>query len=758
MRRLIITLAAFTLAAIPVSATVIHVPGDYTTIQGGIDAAVDGDTVLVADGTYTGDGNRDMDFGGKAIVVKSENGPEFTIIDCEGANYDEHRGFKFQSGETTESILEGFTIQNGWALWDGPNGDRRGGAIYCTGSSPTVSNCLLSSNYAGNHAGAVYCEDNSSPIFVGCIFSENSSNAGAFYGISSSPSFSNCLFVENEVNTIVLGDASAVFENCTFENSDFTALRVMGYNHAISLSNCIFQDNPRGAIHLSGSSLTATDCVFIDNSRAIHAESGALHLTGCDFVRNSHDSYGGAIYSRLADLYISGCVFINNSADHGGAISCRSEVGGFIVNSTFYGNSAELGAALSSNGTDIAIINSIIAFSPQGEAIHGGAPTLSCSDIYGNAGGDWVGYIAPQYGQNGNFSEDPLFCDTSYNVLTLTSNSPCAPDNNSCGVLIGAYGVSCSGMYNFSLITPPTDSLYLYTPDEFMWHSTTDVDSGFAASYRFYIDDDPQFGSPDSSDVLSDTTYSLPDTLSRSVLYYWRVLAFNDFAIPRFSAETWNLYIDGYPGLPEIIAPSDGAVADSTTYFAWLITTDPDSFDAVTYSIQIDDDPQFNSPEIDQSGLGSGLLLDDAYAIRLGDLMGFDNLVQGTTYYWRVRSDDLYGLSSDWTDGTNYFFFLVRTGVNGDQDRLPDRFFISQNYPNPFNARTTIEYGLPEAARVTVEVYNLLGRKVETLVNQHQQAGYHQITWDASEVSSGVYFYKIQAREFIEIRKMLLLK
>lgn len=89
---------------------------------------------------------------------------------------------------------------------------------------------------------------------------------------------------------------------------------------------------------------------------------------------------------------------------------------------------------------------------------------------------------------------------------------------------------------------------------------------------------------------------------------------------------------------------------------------------------------------------------------------------------------------------------------------LPQIFSMGQNFPNPFNAQTTIEYVLPKSARVTVEVYNLLGRKVESLVNQHQQAGYHQTTWDASEVSSGVYFYRIQAREFIEIRKMLLLK
>lgn len=90
-----------------------HVPGECPTIQAGIDSAATGDIVLVADGTYTGDGNRDLDFGGKAIVVMSENGPELTIIDCEGSPGDYHRGFYFHSGEGPASVLRGFTIKNG---------------------------------------------------------------------------------------------------------------------------------------------------------------------------------------------------------------------------------------------------------------------------------------------------------------------------------------------------------------------------------------------------------------------------------------------------------------------------------------------------------------------------------------------------------------------------------------------------------------------------------------------------------------------
>jgi len=89
---------------------------------------------------------------------------------------------------------------------------------------------------------------------------------------------------------------------------------------------------------------------------------------------------------------------------------------------------------------------------------------------------------------------------------------------------------------------------------------------------------------------------------------------------------------------------------------------------------------------------------------------------------------------------------------------LPEKIILSQNYPNPFNASTTIQYTLPMQSDVTIHIYNLLGRKVETLIDKKEQAGYHQVIWQADDLSSGVYFYKIQAGDYIETKKMVLIK
>jgi hypothetical protein len=108
------------MAAIPAAATtyVIRPDGtaDFPTIQAAIDAATDGDVIELTDGTFTGEGNRDIDYLGRAITIRSQSGnPEACAIDCEGSETEPHRGFYFHSGEGLDSILDGVTITHGYA-------------------------------------------------------------------------------------------------------------------------------------------------------------------------------------------------------------------------------------------------------------------------------------------------------------------------------------------------------------------------------------------------------------------------------------------------------------------------------------------------------------------------------------------------------------------------------------------------------------------------------------------------------------------
>ncbi len=105
--------------------------------------------------------------------------------------------------------------------------------------------------------------------------------------------------------------------------------------------------------------------------------------------------------------------------------------------------------------------------------------------------------------------------------------------------------------------------------------------------------------------------------------------------------------------------------------------------------------------------------------------------------------------------GTDRFTATVTDGMTTE---IPETASLDQNYPNPFNPSTSIRFGLPAESNVTLEVYNLLGQRVATLVNGEMKAGYHTIAFDASSLSSGVYLYRIQAGSFVQTKRMTLLK
>jgi len=102
---------------------------------------------------------------------------------------------------------------------------------------------------------------------------------------------------------------------------------------------------------------------------------------------------------------------------------------------------------------------------------------------------------------------------------------------------------------------------------------------------------------------------------------------------------------------------------------------------------------------------------------------------------------------------------VVEVGINGGHIlRTPQAFSLSQNFPNPFNPTTEIGYTLPRDAQVRLEIYNLLGQKVTTLVDEYQRAGYSSVHWDAGGLASGVYLYRLKAGDFTAVKKLVVIK
>jgi hypothetical protein len=214
--------------------------------------------VTVSNGIYTGVGNRDINFRGKAITVKSKNGPANCIIDCENIA----RAFIFDSYEENDSILDGFTIRNGYT-------SEYGGGIYIHNSSPTIMSCkVMDCQTDGLFGGGIYCEYGS-PYINNCEISNNSSNmnGGGIYCTLS---------------------AAAIIENCTILNN--FAPGTPGTNTGGGGIACGIDD---------GYSATIRNCLIAGNST---------------------NRYGGGIYLTSSNTRIYNCTIVGNSANAGGAV------------------------------------------------------------------------------------------------------------------------------------------------------------------------------------------------------------------------------------------------------------------------------------------------------------------------------------------------------------------------------------------------------------------------------------------------------
>jgi hypothetical protein len=116
------------------------------------------------------------------------------------------------------------------------------------------------------------------------------------------------------------------------------------------------------------------------------------------------------------------------------------------------------------------------------------------------------------------------------------------------------------------------------------------------------------------------------------------------------------------------------------------------------------------------------------------------------------------GIGDNTGAGAAWVYVNGQVGVDEDEDGIPAQFALEQNYPNPFNPSTKITYTLPTASHVTLSVYDILGREISMLVNEKKEAGLHEVKFDGTGLSSGVYFYRLTAGTFVQARKLLLLK
>ncbi len=419
----------------PCHAETLIVPLNVASIQEALDLSMAGDTILVAPGTYTGPNNKNLDFFGKDLILIGTGGSEQTIIDCE---FDGH-GMNLISGESAASLVQGFTITNGLE-------DDRGGGIQCYCDTHFIDIALI--NNSANRGGGLAVSYGGSPLLENVLIQ---GNVGTGSGTAGGAYFCN--------------DSHAVLRNVIFrenEGGGGGGVDICGAANTIVMENVLFENNVSrengGGLYSSGSAVTLQDCIFRGNHAA--GKGGGMRIGGstltvdnCRLEDNTADGQGGAIgaYWDHGSIFTN-TLILNNTAAFGGGLYASEytdSANTVLRNVTFAGNrsTSNAGSAICAVWqAEIDLEECLITGNLSGGALftdYGAAIYASCNNVFGNEGGNYGGDMPDQTGINGNISQDPLLCDLPEGDYTVADVSPCLPENNDCGVLMGRYGQGC---------------------------------------------------------------------------------------------------------------------------------------------------------------------------------------------------------------------------------------------------------------------------------------------------------------------------
>ena len=550
-----------------------YVPEDYATIQAALDDSLGGDTIIVRDGVYTGPGNKNLDFKGKAITLRSDNGPENCIIDCEG----DGRGFYFHSHEPAGAMLEGFTITGGSVTggWD----QNSGGAIYCSnGARPTITNCVMDANTA-SWGGAIAVTDDALPEISDCEITNNSSayGGGGFYcntGFDHPQALTDCLISGNSTG----GDGGGIFAVTS---------------STVTITRCDVSDNSAagdgGAVHTSQLAAQITDSVFNRNSAGEYG--GALYLRGDmgpAFIINSivKDNTagrdGGGIHSSGSSPAITNCLITGNSASrNGGGISVSSLPANPIIrNCTITENSAvEQGGGINCGSEgDATVVDSILAHNLAAEGREGFSARrsnldITYSDIY--SGDDPAPPVFPEnfHPSEGNIDAAPLFIAGPLGEYYLRQRasgqmitSPCvnAGSDSASNLGMNAYttrtdemgdggqvdmgyhypGIPVSDLTELHCATPANESIMGSAPT-FTWTTDGGANNAFVVDMALSVDG-PYYTSPV---IRGETHWTMPqawwDAIPSGSYVFWYARGADLDAVPLsiiYSDEFWFFY------------------------------------------------------------------------------------------------------------------------------------------------------------------------------------------------------------------------
>ncbi len=290
------------------------------------------------------------------------------------------------------------------------------------------------------------------------------------------------------------------------------------------------------------------------------------------------------------------------------------------------------------------------------------------------------------------------------------------------------------------LVDPPNGAVDVSTTPTLNWDSVQ-----YAASFRVQLSTDSTFTIPNliNAGGLTFSQYNVPGgILNNNTTYYWRVNATNNAGTGPYS-QVWRFRTVTSPPVaaPTLLAPPNGSINQPLN-----LTLDwNDVFGTAGYKLLVSSDSLFNTTLLDTT------IVPSQFTMPAGLLNG------SSVYYWRVRGFNVGGFGP-WS--VTWRFTTQIIGIEPISTLIPDNYAMYNNYPNPFNPVTNINFDIPhgENSKTELVIYDITGRKVAVLVNSALRPGKYMVSWNASNYSSGVYFYRLSSGSFSDIKKMVVIK
>ncbi len=766
----------------------------FNTIQEGIDATLDWDTVIVADGIYTGDGNKNLDFNGKNIIVTSENGAESTIIDCEN----DGRGFYFHSGETSEAVVSGFTIRNGYVtdegggihcdnnsspmitnnIIEGNTADHSGGGIGLYNSSPKIINNIITSNSSDYVGGGISCWDYCSPEITNNVIAGNTaSNGGGIYcETSSSPAIINSTITANTGYGIYCYDnSSPVVVNTILWNETPDEIYLSGGSTiTITYSDIkggwtgegnidadpLFVDPESGDYHLQASSpcIDAGDPNSPKDPDGTIADMGALYYDQSGIPipttleKVSGDNQIGFVGTTLPNPLVVRVLDQNGEPMEGITVNFESS-GGATVNPT-QATTNENGQAQTiltlgtlSGGYNVTV--SVEGLEPvvfTATAIESEKPIIFS--------------IHPNYGYIIGGTEITITGANFQDGATVTIGGRLAqdvttPEETSAWLTSDHIDITDEAPENVQLLItldegvgPTTETITFSTSGISL--AQVQVETTSLEVLRIIIQTaiDNRFGtgkitvSVSGSDTTARVTFTTV-AIGADVRLSIEQQVGSDilFSEPMISS-----------GLQIHATTPEGTIGPKA-----VVVTNPDG-ESATYPKGFVYLPLTG----DVSGDGTISAYDAAlilqFVVGIIDVFPADSpIAQAAQKYisGEVSIEELDRL-------------LQKLGYPSIFKLLVVENQLLQNFPNPFNPETWIPYKLTNDTAVTINIYDTKGQLIHNISLGTKQAGIYATKdraayWNGRDslgqkVSSGIYFYTLEAGEFRATRKMVIMK